>query len=189
MHGGKSKTRIEGFGAALSLLTLIACAHPPKNLFRPKECDWRVTSDSLPSGGMQILSATTQALYSVGSAEGRGRGYVLLARGQPNWFDGKLVGGGGYVIGAGARVHVWRLGSQSIKATYDPGKNALYLLGQELQLDTVNALLVDRVDSVGGEMHLVGATCIHEFDTTDPSRWLHNAPASVQVYVRMRPDA
>jgi hypothetical protein len=189
MQGGKSKTRIEGFGAALSLLTLIACAMPSKTPLRPKECDWRVTSDTLPSGGMEILSATTQALYSVGNVGGRGRVYVLLARGQPNWFDGKLVGGGGYVTGTGARVHLWRLGSQSIKATYDPGMNTLYLLGHQLQLDTVNTLFVDRVDGVGGEMHLKGATCMHEFDTTDPSRWLHNAPASVQAYVRMRPDA
>jgi hypothetical protein len=138
---------------------------------------------------MQILSATTQAMYSVGNVAGAGRGYILLARGQPNWFVGKLVGGGGHVNGAGRHDHIWSIGSQSIKVTYDPATNAVDIIGNHLELDTANVLLLDRVDRTGGELRLVGAACIHEFDVDNPDNSLRSAVPSVQAYIRARPDA
>jgi hypothetical protein len=137
---------------------------------------------------MQILSATTQAMYSVGNVEGTGHGYILLARGDPNWFVGKLVGGGGHVNGLGARDHVWAIGSQSIKVIYDPARNSADILGKQLSLDTANVLLVDRVDRLG-EPRLIGTACVHEFDISNPDSSLRTAVPSVQAYIRSRPDA
>lgn len=171
-----------------SSMLMAACASTPKVELVARRCDWRVSSDAPSSAGMQILSATTQAMYSVGNVAGTGHGYILLARGQPNWFVGKLVGGGGHVNGVGPRDHVWSIGSQSIKVVYDPATNSADIFGKQLKLDTANVLLVDRVDRLG-EPHLVGTACVHEFDTGNPDSSLRSAVPSVQTFIRARPDA
>jgi hypothetical protein len=152
-------------------------------------CEWRLASNVPSSAGMQILSATTQALYSVGSADSSGRGYVLLARGQPNWFVGKLVGGGGHIDDVGRRDHAWRGGNRTFKVSYDPGTNTADLFGKHIWLDTANVLFLDRVDGVGGEPQLVGTACLHGFDTGSPDGWLRSASPAVQAFVKARPDA
>jgi len=151
-------------------------------------CGWHLTADMVSSTGMMILSPTTQALYSGGEADAKALGYVVLARGQPNWFDGKPVGGGGHISGTGPRDHIWRLGDNNLKISYDPGSNTADLLGNHILLDTANVLLVDRADRVGGETRLAAARCAPGFDIDQPARSLATAPESVQLFVRSSPD-
>lgn len=152
------------------------------------ECGWHLTADMVSSAGMQILSPTTQALYSAGEGDAKALGYVVLARGQPHWFDGKLVGGGGHVTGSGPRDHIWRLGDRTLKINYDPNSNTADLLGNHILLDTANVLLVDRVDDIGGEARLAAASCVPGFDIDQPARSLVTAPQSVQVFIHAAPD-
>jgi hypothetical protein len=183
------KRSLPALASLFSSIVLVACASTPKAELAPNQCAWRISSGMRSTAGMQILSVTTQAMYSVGNVAGKGHGYVLLARGQPDWFVGKLVGGGGHVNGVGPRDHVWDIGSRSVKLIYDPATNSANIFGKQLKLDTANVLLVDRVDGVFGEPHLVGTACIHEFDTDNPDSSLRAAIPSVQTYIRARPDA
>ena len=108
-----------------------SCAAGPRSTpaSTTNACNWHLTSPAESLAGMQILSATTEAWYSLGtSSEGKPRGYVLVARGRPNWFVGQLVGGGGHV-NEGHTDHIWRVGNLSYKVIYDPKTNTANLLG------------------------------------------------------------
>jgi len=135
---------------------------------------------------MQILTRTTHALYSIGTDGVKTRGYILLARGQPNWYYGKLVGGGGHVNGTRPSDHVWRVGNLSYTVSYDPERNSATLLGTTIWLDTANVLMLDRVDQIGGEAQLLKTACVHEFDENDPARSYLN-DSTIQAFIRSRP--
>ncbi|HKR08990.1 MAG TPA: hypothetical protein VJS39_07370 [Gemmatimonadaceae bacterium] len=141
----------------------------------------------MPSlAGMQILSATTQAMYSVGSTDNGARGYVILARGRPNWFVGKLVGGGDYVNRAEKIDHVWRVGNLSYKVVYDPATNSALLLGNIVRLDTANVLFLDHIGDVSRSAELVGTACVHLFDVDNPYVELMKADSRIQSFVNSR---
>ena len=175
-------------GTTLIALALLGCASnqfPPPRTIRNR-CEWQLRSPTPFSAGMQILSATTQAMFSVGTADSGVHGYILLARGRPNWFVGQLVGGGGHVNGSGPRDHIWRVGSLSYKVVYDPETNTAHFLGNTVWLDTANVLFLDRVDQIGGAAQLAGTACVHEFDVNNPDRTLLADPKT-QAYTRARP--
>lgn len=151
-----------------------------------KHCDWHLTLPGISSSGMQILSATTEALFSVGTANERPKGYILLARGRPNWFDGQLVGGGGEVSGAGKRDHLWRLGNTTYTVAYDASTNTVEVPGARVWLDTANVLLLDQVGETQEAPRLVGTGCLNAFDATDPGTGMRSATPDIRAYITTR---
>lgn len=175
------------FGLFILLaFALVGCA--PSRLSQhgipANRCAWHLRSPTPSTTGMQILSRTTEAWFSVGSVDSTARGYILLARGRPNWFVGQLVGGGGHVNG-GRRDHIWKAGYLSYRLTYDPSSNTADLLGKRIWLDTANVLLVDHVDQ-SGSAQLVGTGCVVEFDLENPNSSLLSVSPEVRAYVTGR---
>ena len=153
------------------------------------KCNWNLTHESVSTTGMQYLSATTQALFSVGVADKKARGYILVARGRSNWFEGKLVGGGGHVNGSGAREHSWRVGNSSHKVVFDPASNTVELLGVRVGLDTANVLFVDKVDQFDGDAKIVGTACAKEFDVENADKSLSLGVPRLPAFIRVSADA
>jgi hypothetical protein len=99
------------------------------------------------------------------------RGYIVAARGRPYWFDGSVYGSGGSRITApGIREDTWRAGPYRYTVVYDSTANTAELAGTRVRLDTGMVLLLDRVDSVGGPPHVVGALCPAEIRWDSPVR-------------------
>ena len=171
-----------GFNSRTSVavisLVVTACAPTLRSSGRPSaaKCEWQ-GADAPSSSGIQILSATTLALFSFGHPNNVPRGYMLLARGQRDWFRGQRIGGGGHVDGAGPREHLWRAGGIAHSAIFDPSTNTVDVLGYHIWLDTANVLLLDRVDRIAGEPKLVGTACIDDLDLEGFYRAVRSKPA------------
>jgi hypothetical protein len=174
--------------SALAALTLADCASSrlqPSPVARNR-CEWRFGSPESSTTGTQIVSRTTQAMFSVARIDNLARGYILLARGRPNWFVGQFVGGGGHVNGAGPRDHIWRVGALTYRVEYDASTNTANLLGHRIGLDTANVLFLDHVDQIGGDAELLGTACVPNFDLDDPDHTLLADPRT-RAYVNTPP--
>jgi hypothetical protein len=151
------------------------------------DCDWHL-KQMLPSTvGTQAMSPTIDALYAVGNVDDFGRGYIILARGQPNWYTTSPVTGGGKVDGPGDRKHTWQVGSLSYSVSYDATNNTVDLLGTTVSLDSANVLLVDHVDQVGDSARLVGAGCLMQFDLERPDLAIRNGRSKIQAFLQGSP--
>ena len=175
----------------LLLLPISGCQayRLPNRVAETTKCNWNLTPQSQSTTGMQYLSATTQALFSVGVADKKARGYILVARGRANWFEGKLVGGGGHVNGSGAREHSWRIGNLSHKVVFDPDANTVELLGVRVGLDTANVLFLDKVDQIDGDAKIVGTACAKEFDVENADKLLSPSVPKLPAFIKVFADA
>ena len=119
-----------------------------------------IRAGSTRTSGLSTLSPTTQANFTLTITNTTVRGYIIAARGRPYWFEGSVYSSGGVRNSAnGKREDTYRAGSYSYTVVYDSVTNSAELAGTRIALDTGNVLLLDRVDSVGGFPHVVGALC------------------------------
>jgi len=129
------------------------------------------------------LTATTQAIYTLKTADSTIRGYIIAARGQPYWFEGTVFGSGGSRINAsGKREDTWRSGRYSYTIVYDSISNTIELEGTRVALDTGLLVLLDRVDSVGGPPAVVGSMCPAEVQWDNPVRPLLEVLPALRRY-------
>ena len=171
----------------LGLLTGIvtACAHRTvsSSPLVSKACRPRVVGIGTRGGGVSTLSATTQAIYTLKTADSTIRGYIIAARGQPYWFEGTVFGSGRSRINAsGKREDTWRSGRYSYTVVYDSISNSIELAGTRVALDTGLLVLLDRVDSVGGKPSVVGSICPAEVQWDNPVRPLLEALPALRRY-------
>jgi len=185
------RTMLEAVTAAVLPLPLVACASAPQVQRDLAPCSAVVDyprADIFTSSGGAKLSSRALAYFAFGydsveSRQRRSQGYIIVVRGQPDWY--KVAGptrAGGPTYGSKRRVDVWEVAGRQLTTVFDPMARVVELLGTRVGLDTANVILLDRIDGIGGPAVVRGTACARQIRVDDIAKDLLGSVPGIQAY-------
>ncbi len=117
------------------------------------------TQSSTGSGGGTLSPRTHYAAFYQGQPPDASIRLLLVLRGQPGWESAPSSSSGiasaSASTGPGVVRYSLSVGIVQFECVYDPERHSLTYRGQTYQLADTNAVVIDRIDGVGGSPEII----------------------------------